>query len=279
MTSSSLLTPTVLRQRSGNLLRGLRFVAVGLFLLPGIAVADPPAPPTAKELLEKVVAARRTSGLTARGRLVIARPPVADRTIQFLIKGRQAGDTKDFLYLALYPAADKGRAVVVHKDAAGALTGFIREPDGKTSPLTPARLKQPLFGSDLTIDEMTGDFWHWPAPKITGQATVCRRECQIIETRPAKGADAAAALVRLWVSPETSLPLRIEMYGADNKLIKRTECRNIVKSGGHYSMEKLAIESPVAGQQTLLDFSKGARDVEVPAADFTPEGISKLLKE
>ena len=62
-------------------------------------------------------------------------------------------------------------------------------------------------------------------------------------------------------------------------LIKRTKCRNVVKSGGHYSMEKLTIESPVTGQQTLLDFSKGARDVDVPAADFTPEGIARLLKE
>lgn len=275
MTNSS----PVAARRSPLFLRRGWLAVLCLCTLPAIAPAENTTPPTAKELLEKVVAARRTAGLTARGRMVITRPGVADRTVQFLVKGRQAGNTKDFLYLALYPAADKGRAVVVHKNAAGTLTGFTREPDSRTSPLTPARLKQPLFGSDLTIDEMTEDFWNWPAPKITGQATVCRRECQIIETRPAKGTDAAAALVRLWVSPETSLPLRIEMYGADNKLIKRTECRNVVKSGGHFSMEKLTIESPVAGQQTLLDFSKGARDVEVPAADFTAEGISKLLKE
>ena len=257
----------------------LRVLALGLLLLPGFSSAEPPAAPTAKELLDKVVAARRTSGFTARGRMVISKTGAENRTIQFLVKGRQAGAVKDFLYLALYPAAEKGRAVMVHKDAAGALTGFIREPDGKTSALTTARMKHPLFGSDLTIDEMTEDFWNWPAPKITGQGTVVRRDCQIIDTRPPKGSDSAAALVRLWISPETSLPLRIEMYGADNKLLKRTECRNVVKSGGHYSMEKLTIESPAAGQQTLLDFSKGNRDVEVPAADFTAEGIAKMLKE
>ncbi len=266
-------------RRSSLFLRRGWLAALCLCTLPAIARADNATPPTAKELLEKVVAARRTAGFSARGRMVITRPSLADRTVQFLVKGRQSGNTKDFLYLALYPAADKGRAVVVHRNAAGNLTGFTREPDGKTSPLTQSRQKQPLFGSDLTVDELTEDFWTWPAPKITGQATVCRRNCQIIETRPPKGTDAAAALVRLWVSPETSLPLRIEIYGPDNKLIKRTECRNVVKSGGHYSMEKLTIASPVTGQQTLLDFSKGTRDIEVPAADFTPEGISKLLKE
>ena len=259
--------------------RRLSLLALCLLILPGFSPAEPPAPPTAKELLEKVVAGRHTTGFTARGRMVITRPSTADRTIQFLIKGHQAGAAKDFLYLALYPAADKGRAVVAHKDAAGAITGFVREPDGKTQPLTAARQKQPLFGSDLTIDALTEDFWTWPAPKIIGQAPVCRRDCQIIDTRPPKGSDSEYALVRLWVSPEASLPLRIEMYGADNKLLKRTECRNLVKSGGHYSMEKLTIESPVTGQQTLIDFSKGARDVDVPAADFTVEGIAKLLKE
>lgn len=279
-----------LSHRSGDRLPGVHaraftrtsFLAiVWLLLLAGVSsvIAEPGAPATARELIDKVLAARRTSGFTARGRMVITRPSAESRTLQFLLKGRHSGNAKDFLYLALYPAGDKGRAVVVHKDAGGSLTGFTREPDGKTSPLTAARLKQPLFGSDLVLDELAEDFWAWPAPKIAGEGAVCRRDCQIIELRAPKGSDAAFALVRVWVSPETSLPLRIEMYSADNKLLKRTECRNIVKSGGHYSMEKLTIESPVTGQQTALDFSKGTRDIEVPARDFTPEGITGLLKE
>ena len=259
--------------------RRFHLLALCLLILPEISPAEPPAPPTAKELLDKVVAGRQTTGFTARGRMVITRPSTPDRILQFLVKGRQAAGAKDFLYLALFPAADKGRAVVARKEAGGAITGFIREPDGKTQPLTAARQKQPLFGSDLTIDALTEDFWTWPAPKIIGQAPVCRRDCQIIDTRPPKGSDSDYTFVRLWISPEASLPLRIEMYGADNKLLKRTECRNLVKSGGRYSMEKLTIESPVTGQQTLLDFSKGARDVEIPAADFTAEGIARFLKE
>ena len=242
-------------------------------------IADPPGPPGAKQLLDQVVAARRTSGFSARGRMLISRQGAEPRTVQFIVKGRQTTAGSDFLYFALYPVAEKGRAFVVHRDSKGAVSGFIREPDGKTAPLSAARQKQPLFGSDLTIDELTDDFWTWPAPKITGQATVCRRECRIIETASPKGSDSPAALVRLWVSPETSLPLRIETYAAGGKLLKRTECRNVVKSGGHYSMEKLTIESPLTGQQTLLDFSKGSRDIEVPAGDFTAEGIAKLLKE
>jgi hypothetical protein len=108
---------------------------------------------------------------------------------------------------------------------------------------------------------------------------VCRRECHIVELHAPKGSDSSAAIVRVWISPETSLPLRIETYSAANQLLKRTECRNVVKSGGHYSMEKLVIESHVTGQSTLLDFSKGQRLVDVPAANFTPEGIAALLKD
>lgn len=86
-------------------------------------------------------------------------------------------------------------------------------------------------------------------------------------------------MVKLWISPETALPLRMEMYSTAGRLTRRTECRNVVKSGGHYTMEKLTIESPATGQQTLLDFSRGSRDIEVPAQDFTPEGIALMLKD
>lgn len=250
--------------------------AAGIF--PAMA-AETAAPPTAKELIDKVVAAQRSSGFTARGRLVITKPSTPSRTVQFLVKGRHVGTTKEFLYLALYPATEKGRAVVVRRDGGGNLTGFTREPDGKSTALTRAGMKAPLFGSDLSIDEMTEDFWTWPNPVIAGQGAVCRRDCQIIDLRAPKGSDAAAALVRVWVSPETSLPLRLELYSSAGKLMKRTECKNIVKSGGHYSMEKLTIESPATGQQTEVDFSKGSRDIEVPAQDFTPEGIALLLKD
>jgi hypothetical protein len=210
--------------------------------------------------------------------MVITKPGQAAKTLQFLLKGRQTAAGSDFLYLVLYPAADKGRAVVVHRDTTGRITGFLREPAGASTKLDASHRQQPLFGSDLTIDEMSADFWDWPAPEIKGTEKVCRRDCQMIETRAPKGSKSGTPFVRLWISPETSLPLRIDKYAADGKLLKRSECTNIVKSGGHFSMEKLTITSPATGQQTLVDFSKGSRDLTIAAEEFTPEGIAKLLQ-
>ena len=267
------MAPYPICNRRSAFVRLLIVFAAGIQLSPA---ADPP--PTAKQLIDQAEAARRTSGFSARGRMVITKAGQAAKTLQFLLKGRQTASGSDFLYLTLYPAADKGRAVVVHRDNAGRITGFLREPAGTNTTLNASHRQQPLFGSDLTIDELSADFWHWPSPEIKGTEKICRRECSIIDTRAPKGDKSGTALVRLWISPETSLPLRIEKYSPDGKLLKRSECTNIVKSGSHFSMEKLTITTPSTGQQTLVDFSKGARDIAVAAEEFTPEGIAKLLE-
>jgi hypothetical protein len=169
--------------------------------------------------------------------------------------------------------------VVVHRDQHAALTGFLREPDGKVTALTAAQRRQPLFGSDLTVEDLSADFWHWPAPEFKGAEKVCRRDCRIVEVRAPKGDKSGVALVRLWISPETSLPLRVESWSSDNKLLRRTECTNVVKSGARYNMEEISIESPAAGQRTALDFSKGSRDITVAEEEFTAPGIAKLLEK
>lgn len=262
-----------------------RRAALKTLLLAGIisrspgGAADLPAELTARQLMDQVLAARQTTGFSARGRMVITKAGQPGKTVQFLLKGRHTAAGSDFLYLALYPAAEKGRAVVVHRDKAGALTGFLREPDGKTTTLNAPLRRQPLFGSDLTVEDLTADFWHWPAPEFQGAEKVCRRDCRIIETRDPKPDKNGPALVRLWISPETSLPLRIEFWSTANEMLRRTECTNVVKSGGRYNMEELTIESPAAGQRTALDFSKGARDLTIPAEEFTPAGVTNLLQE
>ena len=68
-------------------------------------------------------------------------------------------------------------------------------------------------------------------------------------------------------------------YLANGTLAKLTECRKLAKSGDHWGMEELTVESAAPGHHTNLDFSKGSRDIEVPATDFTPEGIARLLQE
>jgi len=255
-----------------------------LLVLSAFPTASAPAqtaaqPPTAKQLISQVVAHQHTRGLTARGRIVVTAPSAERRTLQFLIKGRHEGNASEMLYLALYPQADKGRAVVIRKDGGGNVSGFIREPNGKTTNLNSERMKQQLFGSDITIEDLAEDFWTWPSPKLSGQGAACRKDCYIVDCRPPKGRDASHAVVRVWINPETSLPLRIESYLANGTLVKRTECRKLVKSGDHWSMEELTVEPATPGRRTSLDFSKGARDIDVPTYDFTPDGIARLLQE
>lgn len=263
----------------------MKHLIVTLLLLaafrPAIATAqsEPPKPITAKQLISMVVANQRTRGLSARGRMIINAPSAELRTLQILIKARHEGNSQQILYLALFPPTDKGRAVVIRKDGNAGITGFFREPDGKITSLSPDRIKQEIFGSDITIEDLVEEFWTWPSPRIVGSGEVSHRVCQIIESRPPKGHESSYSLVRAWINSETALPLRIESYGSDGKLVKRIECNRAVKSGDHWSIEDLTVAPSTPGHRTGVVFSKGSRDLEVPLSDFTSDGIARLLQD
>jgi hypothetical protein len=82
---------------------------------------------------------------------------------------------------------------------------------------------------------------------------------------------------KLWINPRRRCRSASNFTAPVANSSNARKCRNVVKAGGHYSMEKIDIQS--SGGVTSLDFSKGSRDVEVPPADFTPEGITRLLKD
>jgi hypothetical protein len=90
------------------LLFSRRAALTGLLLAcaPLCMAADPPADLTARQLMDQVLAARQTSGFSARGRMVITKAGQAAKTVQFLLKGRHAAGRSDFLYVALYPATE-----------------------------------------------------------------------------------------------------------------------------------------------------------------------------
>ena len=127
-------------------------------------------PPTAAEILAGMRPSGTTSGFVLRTRLVRTAPGLAKPEVQqMLIKGRRVGDTFKVLCQILWPPAVKGRALYTEVSSNRTMSGFIFEPPDTVTPLTPEKMSEPLFGSDVSVGDMAEDFWQWPGPVVAGE--------------------------------------------------------------------------------------------------------------
>jgi len=227
-----------------------------------------------------VVAARQTSGYRVRARLVRTTSGSEQRDVtQLLIKGRRKGDDSKVLYQILWPAPLRGQTVVIEKTAGRNVRTWMFTPPDQVVTLTPERMSSPFFGSDLTIEDLAEEFWHWPTQEIVGEDTVGQRRCKILESRPSADTATSYSMVRTWIAPEIALPLLIEEFGKDGNLIKHITAGRITERRNDYWTAANVIIEPADGRtRTVLEGSHADRDIEIPDEDFTVEQIKAALR-
>ena len=250
--------------------------ALLLLALLALGPAAGGAGPTASQLAAKVLEAQETTGFRVRARLVHG-PAGAEKpeVLQLLIKGRREGETTQLLYQVLWPAASKGRALVVTRAPGKAAAGFLFEPPATQRPLTPELLRQPLFGTDFLVEDVVEEYWSWPDQRLAGEEKVLDRRCQILESRPRSGAATACTLVRSWIAPDLALPLKVEKFGKDGALLRRFTAESLVRQGERWAAAKVTVVPAGGRTRTVLEGSKSERDLVLPAADFTVEALRK----
>lgn len=227
----------------------------------------------ARQLIARVLEASRTSGVRIRSKLSVIGPDRRD-VKQLLIKGRNDGRTHTTLYQVLWPAELKGQSLVVEKSG-HSVSGFLFEPPATIKKLSAGTMAQPFFGSDLSIEDLAEDFWDWPSQKIVGEETIKDRVCQIVESRPPGDASTSYSLIKTWIAPDILLPLRVEKYGKNKRLVRRITADRIMKVGERWTAANIAVDLEGSSTRTLLEGSKSDRDLDLPVADFTVEAIKR----
>ena len=252
-------------------------LTVLLLCVPGLgALPAQDAAPDARQLVAAVLANQRSSGFTARARVEARRGEGPSRTVQILAKGRRDGNTAETMVAAMWPADVKGQAVVVKRRDGGEASGFRFTPPGQVDRMQGGDMDEPLFGTGLSVDDLSESFWDWPEQKITGSGKQGHDDCWILESRSHAG-KARHHMVRSWIAKGKMLPLLIEKAGKDGKAVTRLTVEHTTKRGdGGWSPTELLIESLDTGWRTRVTFSRGERGLVLPAADFSPEAVKAL---
>jgi hypothetical protein len=233
---------------------------------------------TAADLVAKVLSRQQMRGFVVRARLVTGEPGSKQQAVvQVRTIGRRDGSTTRLLCQALWPASFKGRAVYVLKDGPRAISGFEFEPPGTVTELAGDALSVPLFGTDVTMEDLAEEFWSWPDPVAGGSDKVNGKACRMVELRPPAGIRTAYSLVTSCISPEQSLPLRIEAYGKDGVLVRRFVVKKAIKDdSGAWVPVKIQIETTGRTRVTTLEVSRGERNASVPLEEFSVEKLKSF---
>src|SRR5205823_6351089 len=105
----------------------------------------------------------------------------------------------------------------------------IFSPPDSLGTITSSQMRDAVFGSDLSYEDLVDNFFAWEHQAIVGTETVDRVPCQILESKPGKGDRSIYGRVRSWIDVKRLVPLRVEKYLASGQLARRIETTRVAK--------------------------------------------------
>ena len=193
--------------------------------------------------------------------------------LQLQIKSRVSDSNADIVYQILFPKERKGEAVLLHRSG-GKSVGTLFTPPNNTRPIASGQLNQPLFGSDLSYEDIIDNPFTWNRQTIVGSEEINGTACQVLESKPDQGHASSYSKVRTWVDPRRLVPLRIEKYDASGKVLRRINTTRVLLDGDESIPANLSAQSPRG--TTEIDGSHIKRRVTYEDTDFTPNGLKQL---
>src|SRR4051794_23124086 len=141
-------------------------------------------------------------------------------TLQVQIKSRVSDAAADIVYQILFPKERMGESVLLHR-AGHKFSGTLFRPPGTIQQVGPGEMNQPLFGSELSYEDIIDSPFGWSQQAIVGTENVDRFACQVLESKPGKDHNSSYASVKTWIDSKRMVPLRIEKYDASGKVLRR----------------------------------------------------------
>lgn len=239
-------------------------VAAIYFALPRFAFADD----AGSQLAAKLRAKERGSSFVR-----IRMQDGGGQTLQIQIKSRVSDSGSDIVYQILFPKERKGESVLMHR-AGNKFSATSFKPPDTLKDFGAAEMKQALFGTDLSYEDIIDSPFTWSQQAIVGTQDVGRFPCQILESKPGGHASSYAS-VKTWIDPKRMVPLQIEKYDSSGKLVRRINITRMLLDGGDSLPADLEVSGP-GGSVTHITGSSIKRGLNYGDAEFTPEKLKQL---
>ena len=231
--------------------------------------------PSAQDIASRINAAVHDGSSSVRLKLEIK--PSSDKpktVLQLLVKARRTTAATEIIYQVLWPKERKGESFLLRKSPSQAATGALFVPPDSLHTLTTAQMKEGIFGSDLSYEDLVGNFYSWENQAIVGAETVDRVSCQILESKPGTNDRSTYARVRSWIDVKKLVPMRIEKYLASGQMERRITTTRVAENDTDRPVPaSMTVQRAGSDSTTELEGSKSSHDVIFKDSDFTPEAL------
>ena len=245
---------------------------IGVMLAFPSRAANSPPPMTANDLASRLSALRQNGASYVRLRMEIK--GATKETLQLQIKERLTKDSSEVVYQVLYPKERKGESVLLRKTGTLPASGSVLVPQNTVRPIDD--LKEPMFGSDLSYEDVIDNFFGWEQQAIVSTQEVQGVKCTILESKPGKDEHSTYSSVRSWIDVRRLVPLRVEKYARSGQLLRRIDTTRVIADAGRHIPADLTVAGARPDSSTLIDGSRIKHNMTYTDHDFTVEGLKEI---
>ena len=127
--------------------------------------------------------------------------------------------------------------------------------DGKTVAFPPAKIVQPIAGTDLTYEDLSFRFFYWPNPRFEGEEDVAGQPCYKLRLDKPKGSSGRYESMYVWVHQKYGAFMQIKGYDNKGGLLKEFQVRDVMKvSKNVWTLRKMEVSSynPSSNRRTSI---------------------------
>jgi len=145
--------------------------------------------------------------------------------------------------------------------------------------MPPSMMMQSWMGSDFTNDDLVrsssilDDYEH----ELSGETVINEMECFEITLIPKPEAPVVWGMVKMWISKEDYIQLKVEFYDEDEFLVNKMEMSDIIDTDGRKFPAKMVItpeEEPE--NKTIIEYINIEFDPEIDESIFTVQNMKRV---
>lgn len=129
-----------------------------------------------------------------------------------------------------------------------------------------------FMGTDFTYKDISiiagSNYCNDYKSELIGEEEYDNSMCLVLESLPVDE-DIDYSKMKMWVRNEDYMPLKLEFYDIDDKLLKVMTNFNIKEKDGHLMAGEIVMENVQKGTKTILYVDKIMFDLEIPDSIFT----------
>lgn len=168
--------------------------------------------------------------------------------------------------------ARKGESLLLRTSDKG-FSGSVAEPGKEPRKLSSADRRMSVFGTDLALEDVVGDFLNWRQHTIQGEEKKAGNACVIVESTPDAVGDGPTK-VRSWMEQKRYFAWRVEIFDGGNEPARVVQTEAVMRAkNGYWFPRTFTISTPTKKTITEISGTSADSDVQFTDADFSEAAL------